>query len=112
MRSCWNCHTETQEGVIEAFLEEPQNQGLGLEAKCDFAGRLSVGIQELEDRTCHVFQKGLIDEVPQVNNGTIQFHLAVGETPVMEFCMRRHDSLSWTKFCPCHLESQTGQWER
>ena len=45
---------------IKTFVEEPRNKGFDFEIKENFTKCLGIGIEELDDGTRHMTQKGLI----------------------------------------------------
>ena len=48
---------------VETFVEELRNEGFDLEIEGDFTEYLGIGIEELEDGTRHMTQKGLIEKI-------------------------------------------------
>ena len=53
----------TRKNHVEHFLEELQHEGFDLEIEGDFTKYLGIGIEEQEDRTSHMSQKGLIIKI-------------------------------------------------
>jgi len=48
---------------VEDFVEELRNEGFDLEIEGDFTEYLGIGIEECNDGTRHMTQKGLIDKI-------------------------------------------------
>ena len=48
---------------VEQFVEELRNEGFDLEIEGDFTEYLGIGIEELEDGSRHMSQKGLIEKI-------------------------------------------------
>ena len=65
----WHCFVEDsgtaalKQEDVETFVKELRNKGFDWEIECDFTKCTGIGMEELDDGTRHVTQKGPIKKI-------------------------------------------------